>query len=157
MWPSLYEFGQSSCPETLLRLFWALPNTHKKKSSHMPSTSMPKYTLPQCLVSLSSDNCVPPKKEYGESCTCFYFDILWLMFKFTKEKYIMTFETKLQNPPSCMPQCILFQVEPRLLFRTRMASTFWKVCLWQFFFLVFKVCVVFFRIIWAAMAGKVPS
>ena len=74
----------------------------------MPSTSMPKYTLPRRLVSLSSDNCVPPKKEYGESCTCFYFDILWLMFKFTKEKYIMTFETKLQNPPSCMPQCINF-------------------------------------------------
>ena len=32
------------------------------------------------LISLSSDNNVPPKKEYSEPCTCFHFDILWLMF-----------------------------------------------------------------------------
>ena len=31
-------------------------------------------------ISLSSDDCFPPKKDYSEPCTCFCFDILWLMF-----------------------------------------------------------------------------
>ena len=30
------------------------------------------------LISLSSDDCFPPKKEYSEPCTCFCFDILLL-------------------------------------------------------------------------------
>ena len=32
------------------------------------------------LISLLSGNNFPPKKEYSEPCTCFCFDILWLMF-----------------------------------------------------------------------------
>ena len=34
-----------------------------------------------------------------------------------------------QKPPSCIPQCILYQVEPRLLFGKRMPNTF---CLFVF-------------------------
>ena len=45
------------------------------------------------LISLLHDDCFPPKKEYNEPCTCFHFDILWLMFYFTKGKHIQTFET----------------------------------------------------------------
>ena len=32
------------------------------------------------LISLSSDDCFPPKKEYSGPCTGFRFNILWLMF-----------------------------------------------------------------------------
>ena len=32
------------------------------------------------LISLSSDDCFPPKEEYNEPYTCFHFDILWLTF-----------------------------------------------------------------------------
>ena len=35
-------------------------------------------------ISLWSDDCFPPKKECSEPCTCFRFDILWLIFYFTK-------------------------------------------------------------------------
>ena len=46
------------------------------------------------LISLWYDDCLPPKKEYSEPCTCFHFNILWLMFYFTKGKYIRTIKTK---------------------------------------------------------------
>ena len=36
---------------------------------------------------------------------------------------------KVQKPPSCIPECILFQVEPRLLFSKRIPCTF---CLFVF-------------------------
>ena len=32
------------------------------------------------LISLSSHDCFPPKKEYSEPYTCFHFNILWLTF-----------------------------------------------------------------------------
>ena len=32
------------------------------------------------VISLSSDDGFPPKKEYSEPCTYFRFDILWLTF-----------------------------------------------------------------------------
>ena len=36
--------------------------------------------LDTVLISLSSDYCFPPKKEYSELCTCFRFNILRLTF-----------------------------------------------------------------------------
>ena len=32
------------------------------------------------LISLSSVDCFPSKKDYSEPCTCFPFDLIWLTF-----------------------------------------------------------------------------
>ena len=77
---------------------------------------------------------LPPKKEYSELCTCFRFTLAHVVIHQRK------IDTDLRNkkPPSCIPQCILFQVEPRLLFGKRNAKHFlpvwfWNICLWQVF------------------------
>ena len=76
------------------------------------------------LISLLSDDCFPPKKEYSELCTCFRFTLAHVLIHQRK------IDTDLRNkkPPSCIPQCMLFQVEPRLLFGKKNAKHFLPVC-----------------------------
>ena len=96
------------------------------------------------LISLASDDCFPPKKEYRELCAnvsiLTYFGS---RFNSPRETRYRPLKQKL---PSFIPQCSLFQGEPRLYLAreclARFTCLFFNVCLWQFL-ICFKAFITF--------------